>query len=293
MAANRLAISYAAASRRIVINAQVVDSLKVFRKEHRLEISLTVEANEDGQLKGIMVRLSTFENRWLLTFFFKVEALSEATKTYTPLQMSSEAYESDSMLPPFLKSSASTKLVLIVHLDADKPIPETKWVKSGDLQEWLKTMFGRMFWTTGDADGWEKKIDVVDPDPVRVSNSLQTLDIKNFKGSDDMDDPRRLGDERKRWCSERTPAIHQNASLRNGQHLRNPAPTCPWRARDAVLTIYLHGSSNTKQRPRSTAISNRRVLTRLATNARLTRCARFVPDSSRICKKGGWGQGKS
>lgn len=71
MAANRLAISYAAASRRIVINAQVVDSLKVFRKEHRLEISLTVEANEDGQLKGIMVRLSTFENRWLLTFLFQ------------------------------------------------------------------------------------------------------------------------------------------------------------------------------------------------------------------------------
>lgn len=28
-------------------------------------------------------------------------------------------------------------------------------------------MFGRMFWVTGDAaDGWEKKIEVVDPDPV-------------------------------------------------------------------------------------------------------------------------------
>jgi len=29
-------------------------------------------------------------------------------------------------------------------------------------------MFGRMFWVAGDAaEGWEKKIDVVDPDPVR------------------------------------------------------------------------------------------------------------------------------
>lgn len=94
--------------------------------------------------------------------------MSEATKTYTPLLMSSEAYESDPMLPPFLKCSSSSKLVLLVHLDAEKPCAETKWVKSGDLQEWLKTMFGRMFWTTGDADGWEKKIEVVDPDPVRV-----------------------------------------------------------------------------------------------------------------------------
>jgi 20S proteasome subunit alpha 6 len=28
-------------------------------------------------------------------------------------------------------------------------------------------MFGRMFWVSGDAaEGWEKKIQVVDPDPV-------------------------------------------------------------------------------------------------------------------------------
>ncbi|KAG5719684.1 hypothetical protein E4T56_gene14592, partial [Termitomyces sp. T112] len=32
--------------------------------------------------------------------------------------------------------------------------------------EWLKSMFGRMFWVAGDAaEGWEKKIQVVDPDP--------------------------------------------------------------------------------------------------------------------------------
>lgn len=29
-------------------------------------------------------------------------------------------------------------------------------------------MFGRMFWVAGEAaDGWEKKLEVVDPDPVR------------------------------------------------------------------------------------------------------------------------------
>jgi hypothetical protein len=34
----------------------------------------------------------------------------------------------------------------------------------------MKSMFGRMFWVAGDAaDGWEKKIEVVDPDPVSIS----------------------------------------------------------------------------------------------------------------------------
>jgi hypothetical protein len=46
-------------------------------------------------------------------------------------------------------------------------LSEPKWAKSGDVQDWLKSMFGRMFWVAGDAaDGWEKKILVVDPDPV-------------------------------------------------------------------------------------------------------------------------------
>ena len=45
-------------------------------------------------------------------------------------------------------------------------------MKTGDVQDWLKSMFGRMFWAAGDAAeaGWEKKIEVVDPDPVRIIN---------------------------------------------------------------------------------------------------------------------------
>jgi 20S proteasome subunit alpha 6 len=49
-------------------------------------------------------------------------------------------------------------------------------VKSGDVQEWLKSMFGRMFWLARDAaGGWEKKIEVVDPDPVSFYLGLITL----------------------------------------------------------------------------------------------------------------------
>jgi len=56
---------------------------------------------------------------------------------------------------------------LIVYLDTDRPLSETKWDKSRDVQEWLKSIFRRMFWVAGDAvDGWEKKIEVTDPNLV-------------------------------------------------------------------------------------------------------------------------------
>lgn len=42
---------------------------------------------------------------------------------------------------------------------------EPRWVKTGDVEEWLRNTFG-IFWVSGD-DGWEKRIEVVDPDPVR------------------------------------------------------------------------------------------------------------------------------
>jgi 20S proteasome subunit alpha 6 len=155
-------------NRRIVINAEIVDSLKVFRKEHRIEVTLTFETDGDGQPKGILVG-STFPVllfHWLKAIS-QVEAMS-SPKTYVPLQLSSDVSNSDSLVPPFTEASSSSKLVLLVHLDPDNPIPEEKWVKSGDLQEWLRTMFGPLFWTTSDSDGWGKKIEVIDPEPVRI-----------------------------------------------------------------------------------------------------------------------------
>jgi 20S proteasome subunit alpha 6 len=62
---------------------------------------------------------------------------------------------------------------MILRLDTERPLSEPRWVKTGDVYEWLKTMFGRMFWVAGDAaeEGWEKKIEVKDPDPVSSSSS--------------------------------------------------------------------------------------------------------------------------
>ncbi|KAF8665678.1 hypothetical protein AX16_000131 [Volvariella volvacea WC 439] len=147
--ANRLSISYAGGNRRLVIDAEIVDTLKLFRQEGRIEVAMTIVREGEDNLKGI-----------------QVEGLSETTKSYVPLQTILEQPESDVTVPPFVKLTPSNSLVLYVYLDTVRPLSEPKWAKTGDIQEWLKSMFGRMFWVAGEAaEGWEKKIQVVDPDP--------------------------------------------------------------------------------------------------------------------------------
>ncbi len=93
--------------------------------------------------------------------------MSEVTKSYLALPApSQESADLDATVPPFSKAN-SASFQLLVYLDTARPLSEPKWAKTGDIQDWLKSMFGRMFWVAGDAaDGWEKKIHVVDPDPV-------------------------------------------------------------------------------------------------------------------------------
>jgi 20S proteasome subunit alpha 6 len=94
--------------------------------------------------------------------------LDKTTKSYVPLSDLSEASESDETLPPFWCWVIPTKTTLIAYLETAKPLLEAKWVKTGDVHEWLRNMFGRTFWTAGDSLGWEHRIEVVDPDPVCI-----------------------------------------------------------------------------------------------------------------------------
>ena len=55
--ANRLSVSYAGATRRLVIDAEVVPKLKVFRAEGRVEVTVSLMADERGGFKGIAVSL--------------------------------------------------------------------------------------------------------------------------------------------------------------------------------------------------------------------------------------------
>ncbi|TCD70481.1 hypothetical protein EIP91_003242 [Steccherinum ochraceum] len=145
--ANRLSISYAAGTRRMVINAEAVDKLRVHRGEARIEVFITV--NQEGErLKGI-----------------EVEEFLDASTSYKPIDIATHTSE-DHTVPPFYQNATPYQTVLVAHLDKERPLSEPRWVKTGDVQDWLRSMFGRMFWVAGDAaEGWEKKIEVVDPDP--------------------------------------------------------------------------------------------------------------------------------
>ncbi|KAI0092570.1 hypothetical protein BDY19DRAFT_925029 [Irpex rosettiformis] len=146
--ANRLSISYAAATRRLVIDAEVVDKLKVFRQEARIEVHMNIEKDKAGQYKGILI-----------------EGATDSSAIYYPIELSADADE-DKTVPPLSTAKLPLRTVLTAYLDKERPLSEPRWVKTGDVHDWLKSMFGRMFWVAGDAaDGWEKKIEVMDADP--------------------------------------------------------------------------------------------------------------------------------
>ena len=53
--ANRLSISYAAGTKRLVINAEIVEKLKIHRSDGRVEITLRLEKDQVNELNGIIV----------------------------------------------------------------------------------------------------------------------------------------------------------------------------------------------------------------------------------------------
>ncbi|EJD01269.1 uncharacterized protein FOMMEDRAFT_158400 [Fomitiporia mediterranea MF3/22] len=153
--ANRVSIAYAAGTRRLIVDADVVEKMTIFRAEGRIDIDMTIERTTGG-FKGILI-----------------ETLNES-KAYSAITDLSEALESDSTLPPFWKAESGTKVVINVHLDKDRPLSEPKWIKTGDVQDWLKDMFGGRFWVAGEAVGWEKKIEVRYPDPAPTIQTVLT-----------------------------------------------------------------------------------------------------------------------
>ena len=58
--ASRLSISYFRGNRRFVVDVEVVESVNLFRQEGRIEVTINVDKNTDGSLKGILVRYLSF-----------------------------------------------------------------------------------------------------------------------------------------------------------------------------------------------------------------------------------------
>lgn len=64
--ANRLSISYSRGNRRFVVDAEVVESVKLFRQEGHIEVTINVDKNVDGSLKGILVRYLSYS--WIKSY---------------------------------------------------------------------------------------------------------------------------------------------------------------------------------------------------------------------------------
>ncbi|KAJ7688433.1 hypothetical protein B0H17DRAFT_1202981 [Mycena rosella] len=163
-AANRLSISYEGGNRRIVFDAEVVEAITLFRREARAEVRITLTSDGETGLKGILM-----------------ETLSDVTKSYLPIQPPADSND----FPPFSGATTPLPITLMVYLDTARPLSEPKWVKTGDIPEWLKSLFGRMFWFAGDAaESWEKKIVVSDPDPPpTLSTVLEGWSVASSAGT--------------------------------------------------------------------------------------------------------------
>ncbi|KAF7301543.1 Proteasome endopeptidase complex [Mycena indigotica] len=144
-AANRLSLSYEGGNRRLILDADIVEGMTLFRREGRAEVRINLVSEGDTGIKGVYM-----------------ETLSDVTKSYHLLENTTNNGE----FPPFSQATTPLTVTLIIYLDTVRPLSEPKWVKTGDIPEWLKSLFGRMFWFAGDAsESWEKKIVVSDPDP--------------------------------------------------------------------------------------------------------------------------------
>lgn len=116
----------------------------------------------------------------------QVEALDDDSDDFIPLDISAlrEAWEKrkaedkesdadDELLPPLhrlriahddveVKAETPHKLTLSCQLDKSNPLQEARWVRSGEVDEWIEQNTS----SSGEA-GWRGKIQVVDPEPVR------------------------------------------------------------------------------------------------------------------------------
>ena len=149
-----------------------------------------------------------------------MEGTTEGSASYTTLEIP-HTPDDDKTVPTFRKATLPMQTVLVAYLDKDRPLSEPRWVKTGDVQDWLKSMFGRMFWVAGDAaDGWEKRVEVVDPDP--VSASLCTPSLQNccthptITGTNHLDGARVLGRQLERRAACRATALPPDPYGRDG-----------------------------------------------------------------------------
>ncbi|WWC65003.1 uncharacterized protein I303_107617 [Kwoniella dejecticola CBS 10117] len=200
---NRLSILYEKSSRRICIDSDVVEKVKIWRAEGKIEVCfkhLTAEG-EAGLPKGILVEsYDSADQRYITLTSATISSFFVEPDYTTP-------NEEGKSIPPFHRFSTSSSsikaeldnenkseneevnarsgaienegLVLVVHLNKKNPLSEPKWCRNNSADNWLYEQFGsRRIEKDEEAGdgfgtaGWKGKLEVMDPDPPPTLQSI-------------------------------------------------------------------------------------------------------------------------
>ncbi|SGY21103.1 BQ5605_C016g08195 [Microbotryum silenes-dioicae] len=200
--ADRISISYARNTRRMVLDAEVVESVKIFRAEGRIELGVLLRPAYmgDGEdavpdefrvCQGILIEALDREHddylvidRLSLEAAWRTRAANDETKDTTEEAKEGETEdpELDPLLPPLhhlLATSLSDetgatalsvapgftrdRITVIARFDRSNPLTEARWVKTGEIDQWITGL--ALEKKDDKLSAWKGKIVVHDPEP--------------------------------------------------------------------------------------------------------------------------------
>ncbi|BGP32442.1 hypothetical protein JCM10296v2_004223 [Rhodotorula toruloides] len=205
-AADRISISYARNTRRMLLDAEVIDEVKIKRGDGKIELTLRCKPAVLGEgerqmedefrvLKGVLVEALDVE-----ADEYVVMDRTALTHSWEPSDESEEEHYLDPLLPPLhrlLRTSDTTTdsaatfshdtITIVAQLDRLNPLTEARWVKTGDVDNWIVSLgisSGANPKQTDKLSEWRNKIKVVDPDPPpTIQNALESWAASSSVGS--------------------------------------------------------------------------------------------------------------
>ncbi|SCV72146.1 BQ2448_4840 [Microbotryum intermedium] len=206
--ADRISISYARNTRRMVLDAEVVESVKIFRAEGRIELSVLLRPADMGDGEDAVPDEFRVCQGILYDFHEQIEALDREHDDYLVIdrlsleaawrtraanddakgatevakEKETEDLDLDPLLPPLhhlLAASMSDetgatalsvapgftrdRITVIAHFDRSNPLTEARWVKTGEIDQWITGL--ALEKKDDKLSAWKGKIIVHDPEP--------------------------------------------------------------------------------------------------------------------------------
>jgi hypothetical protein len=168
----------------------------------------------------------------------QLEALNEEANVFGLASSSSAAADTDdaSDLPPLdqLDSESTEVIELTAFIDTAHRLSEPKWVKSGQLEDWISAIKTRE--TAGDAEEnwrWRRKLEVADPEAVSLflflAREYAFSSLSCCAAGDACECTRNLGNEVKDRQSERATSFPQHPYEGFQRILEHSSASHSWR----------------------------------------------------------------